>query len=70
MAHLYPGDHRIERRTQSDPIPKIETNTMPKYKLEYIWLDGKKPVPDLRGKSLLKSFDKPPTLADLPQLGL
>ena len=24
---------------------------MTKYKLEYIWLDGKQPVPDLRGKS-------------------
>ena len=24
---------------------------MTKYKLEYIWLDGKKPVPDLRGKT-------------------
>ena len=42
---------------------------MTKYKLEYIWLDGKKPVPGLRGKSLLKSFEKPPTLADLPNWG-
>ena len=42
---------------------------MSKYKLEYIWLDGKKPVPGLRGKSLIKSFEKPPTLADLPLWG-
>ena len=42
---------------------------MTKYKLEYIWLDGKKPVPDLRGKTLLKAFEKPPTLADLPNWG-
>ena len=42
---------------------------MTKYKLEYIWLDGKKPVPGLRGKSLLKSFDTPPTLEDLPNWG-
>ena len=42
---------------------------MTKYKLEYIWLDGKKPVPDLRGKTLIKSFEKPPTLADLPKWG-
>src|SRR6204780_5040680 len=42
---------------------------MAKYKLEYIWLDGKKPVPELRGKSLLKSFDSPPKLADLPLWG-
>ena len=42
---------------------------MTKYKLEYIWLDGKKPVPELRGKTQLKSFEKPPTLADLPLWG-
>ena len=42
---------------------------MTKYKLEYIWLDGKQPVPDLRGKTLLKAFEKPPTLADLPNWG-
>ncbi len=42
---------------------------MTKYKLEYIWLDGKKPVPDLRGKTLIKTFDKPPTLGDLPNWG-
>ena len=42
---------------------------MTKYKLEYIWLDGKTPVPGLRGKTQLKSFEKPPTLADLPLWG-
>ena len=42
---------------------------MTKYKLEYIWLDGKQPVPELRGKTLIKSFEKPPTLADLPLWG-
>src|ERR1700721_2743069 len=42
---------------------------MSKYKLEYIWLDGKKPVPELRGKTLIKSFEKPPTLGDLPKWG-
>ena len=42
---------------------------MTKYKLEYIWLDGKQPVPDLRGKTLLKAFEQPPTLADLPNWG-
>jgi glutamine synthetase len=42
---------------------------MTKYKLEYIWLDGKHPVPGLRGKSLLKEFAHPPTLADLPTWG-
>ena len=42
---------------------------MTKYKLEYIWLDGKQPVPELRGKTLLKAFEQPPTLADLPNWG-
>jgi glutamine synthetase len=42
---------------------------MAKYKLEYIWLDGKKPVPELRGKTTLKEFDQPPTLEDLPHWG-
>jgi glutamine synthetase len=50
--------------TTTDP-----SNTMTKYKLEYIWLDGKQPVPELRGKTLMKSFEKPPTLADLPNWG-
>jgi glutamine synthetase len=31
---------------------------MTKYKLEYIWLDGRKPVPELRGKTTLKEFEK------------
>src|SRR5258706_12297843 len=42
---------------------------MTKYKLEYIWLDGKEPVPELRGKTLLKAFENPPTLAALPNWG-
>jgi len=28
-----------------------ERTEMTKYKLEYIWLDGYKPVPNLRGKN-------------------
>src|SRR5580698_7292192 len=42
---------------------------MAKYKLEYIWLDGKKPIPELRGKTQIKDFEKPPTLGDLPLWG-
>jgi glutamine synthetase len=42
---------------------------MAKYKLEYIWLDGYEPVPNLRGKTLVKDFDKFPTLADVPNWG-
>ena len=42
---------------------------MTKYKLEYIWLDGRKPIPELRGKTTIKEFENPPTLADMPALG-
>jgi glutamine synthetase len=42
---------------------------MAKYKLEYIWLDGKTPIPELRGKTTIKEFAAPPTLADLPLWG-
>ena len=42
---------------------------MPKYKLEYIWLDGYTPVPNLRGKTQLKDFDSFPTLEQLPLWG-
>ncbi len=39
---------------------------MPKYKLEYIWLDGYTPVANLRGKTKIESFDEFPTLEQLP----
>jgi len=42
---------------------------MAKYKLEYIWLDGYKPVPNLRGKSLIKEFSSFPKLEELPLWG-
>ena len=42
---------------------------MTKYKLEYIWLDGYTPVPNLRGKTQLKDFDSFPTLEQLPLWG-
>ena len=42
---------------------------MTKYKLEYVWLDGYTPVPNLRGKTQLKSFKNPPVLADIPNWG-
>lgn len=42
---------------------------MPKFKLEYIWLDGYKPVPNLRGKTQIKEFDNFPTLEQLPLWG-
>ena len=42
---------------------------MTKYKLEYIWLDGYKPVPNLRGKTQLKDYNSLPTLEQLPLWG-
>src|SRR3978361_1292874 len=42
---------------------------MTKYKLEYIWLDGYTPVPNLRGKTQIKEFAAFPTLDQLPLWG-
>ena len=39
---------------------------MTKYKLEYIWLDGYDPVPNLRSKTKIESFTVAPTLEELP----
>src|SRR5471030_114189 len=43
--------------------------SMTKYKLEYIWLDGYTPTPNLRGKTQIKEFDAFPTLYQLPLWG-
>jgi glutamine synthetase len=37
-----------------------------KAKLEYIWLDGYEPVPNLRSKTKIVELDEEPTLEDLP----
>jgi glutamine synthetase len=42
---------------------------MAKFKLEYIWLDGKTPIPELRGKTTIREFDSEPALGDLPLWG-
>ena len=42
---------------------------MPKFKLEYIWLDGYEPVPNLRGKTKIEEFERFPTLDELPLWG-
>jgi glutamine synthetase len=42
---------------------------MAKYKLEYIWLDGYKPLASLRSKTQIKEFSSFPKLADLPIWG-
>ena len=39
---------------------------MTKYKLEYIWLDGYMPVPNLRGKTQIKEYSSFPSLEELP----
>ena len=42
---------------------------MPKFKLEYLWLDGYTPVANLRGKTMVKEFDSFPSLDQLPEWG-
>lgn len=42
---------------------------MTKYKLEYIWLDGYTPSPNLRGKTQVKEFAEFPKLEQLPLWG-
>ena len=42
---------------------------MPKYKLEYIWLDGYEPVPNLRSKTKIVEFAETPSLEELPVWG-
>ncbi len=42
---------------------------MTKYRLEYIWLDGYTPVPNLRGKTQIKEFASFPKLEELPLWG-
>ena len=43
---------------------------MTKYKLEYIWLDGYTPVPNLRGKTQIKEFDQLPDARATSAVGL
>lgn len=42
---------------------------MTKYKLEYIWLDGYTPAPNLRGKTQIKDYAEFPKLDQLPLWG-
>src|SRR6266849_9028370 len=46
-----------------------ERPAMTKYRLEYIWLDGYTPVPNLRGKTQIKEYDSFPSLEQLPLWG-
>src|SRR6266571_2240028 len=58
QRHLTTSRHQLKRE-----------NRMTKYKLEYIWLDGYTPVPNLRGKTQIKEFESFPTLEQLPLWG-
>src|ERR1043165_62945 len=49
--------------------PDYNILTMAKYKLEYLWLDGYEPVPNLRGKTQIKEFNSFPKLEELPWWG-
>jgi glutamine synthetase len=42
---------------------------MPKFKLEYLWLDGYEPVPNLRSKTKVVEFDEFPAVEELPLWG-
>jgi len=42
---------------------------MPKFKLEYLWLDGYEPVPNLRSKTKVVQYDAFPTVDELPLWG-
>ena len=57
--------HELNRKNKI----KNTTTHMAKYKLEYIWLDGYTPVPNLRGKTQIKEFKTFPKLSELPMWG-
>ena len=42
---------------------------MPNYRLEYLWLDGYTPVPNLRGKTKVEHFARFPNLEEIPWWG-
>jgi hypothetical protein len=50
-------------------FPDKQIRPMAKYRLDYIWLDGYTPVPNLRTKCCIKEFDEFPTLEQLPEWG-
>jgi glutamine synthetase len=75
---------RRQRRRRAEAMgPRILRNAGPffrsgtqekergamKVKLEYIWLDGYEPVPNLRSKTKIVEFADVPTVEDLPMWG-
>src|SRR4029078_3099853 len=65
------GRHRRWPRRDSSQVGLTthEGFAMTKYKLEYIWLDGYTPTPNLRGKTQIKAYDSFPSLEELPLWG-
>ena len=59
------GASRPERRGPFFVGPSPGGTRM-KFKLEYIWLDGYEPVPNLRSKTKIVDFEAEPTLEQLP----
>ena len=62
---LLHSDSRSETKTQT----KASIPSMAKYKLEYIWLDGYQPTPNLRSKTKIEEFSSFPKLEQLPFWG-
>src|SRR5208337_3286651 len=60
---------QAELRIRSPSHRQNERTAMAKYKLEYIWLDGYTPVPNLRGKTQIKEYANIPSLEQLPLWG-
>ncbi len=67
ISPLVAEDRRSFAIFASSPDERV---AMTKYKLEYIWLDGYSPVPNLRGKTQIKEYDTVPTLEKLPLWGV
>ena len=61
---------RVRGHTSTHLAPAADERLgMTKYKLEYIWLDGYTPTPNLRGKTQIKEYAEFPTLEQLPLWG-
>src|ERR1700747_2889392 len=74
MLQTQPADRgRVRERRPILSVSSLriihQRGSMTKYKLEYIWLDGYTPTPNLRGKTQIKEFASFPTLEQLPLWG-
>ena len=71
LAHLMLEEGAVGRRRRwprrdSSQLAStlMKDSRMTKYKLEYIWLDGYTPTPNLRGKTQITAYDSFPSLED------